>query len=205
MAYNSKIVRKVLEDFENKYKAAALAAESKKNELHKKIPEIGEIDKRLADTYKELAGIMLSSGENFSHRIGEAKKNNQSLQARRKLLLEAAGYPENHTEPAYECQNCEDTGYKGEAMCDCLKKALAAESAKHSGFGNAIKSQTFENFNLGYYDKKKSSDSMVNESCYRHMKCVCETCRKFAENFGQKPEGTDIEDFSKNLIFIGSP
>ena len=201
MAYNSKIVRKVLEDFENKCKTAALEAENKKKELHKKIPEIGEIDKKLADTYKELAGILLSSGENFGDRIGEAKKKNQNLQNRRKLLLKEAGYLENHTEPVYECQNCGDTGYRGEAMCDCLKKELAAESAKHSGFGSAMQNQTFENFNLDYYDKKRSSDSMINESCYRHMKCVCEKCRKFAENFGQKPKNP--EDNAKNLIFIG--
>jgi DNA replication protein DnaC len=190
-------VRKVLNDFENKYKAAAVNAEKRKTELYSKIPKLRDIDKKLEETYKKLAAIILSGGD-YDLKINEAKKNNQELIIKRNSLLEAAGYPKNYTEPRYECTKCQDTGYKGEIVCDCLKKALAAESVNHSGLGRVIKNQTFENFKLDYYDKKKSPDTTVYESPYRHMEKIRDECKEFAENFGGNSPG------EKNLMFMGS-
>ena len=197
MAYNSKVVQKVLGDFDNKYKSAAVDAEKRKADLYNKMPELLDVDKKLEETYKQIAAIIFSGGD-YESKMIEAKKNNQNLIEKRNALLEGAGYPKNHTEPSYECALCGDTGYRGDVMCECLRKALAAESINHSGLGQVIKNQTFENFNLNYYDKKKSSDTAVNEneSPYKHMKEICEECKKFAADFGGE---------ARNLMFIGSP
>ena len=204
MAYNSKVVRKVLGDFENKYKAAAMNAEKIKTELYNKIPELLDTDKKLEETYKKLAAAILSGGD-YDLKMAEAKKNNRALIAKRNSLLEEAGYPINHTDPVYECAQCGDTGYKGELMCECLKKALAAESINHSGLGRIIKNQRFENFSLNYYDKKKPSDPEA-EIPYKHMKEICEECKKFAADFGRNHENEheNPEKHAKNLMFIGS-
>ena len=197
MAYNSKVVKKVLSDFDGKYKAAAANAEKRKKDLYKKLPELWEIDGKLSGTYAELAGIMLGSGGSDSaKKIGGVKKKNQDLLKKRKSLLEHSGYSADYTEPVYECMNCEDTGYKGEAMCDCLRKALAIESVNCSGLGRIIKNQTFENFDLSYYDKNKSSENLVKESPYQHMKTVYDNSKKFTENFGG--------EIKENLLFIGT-
>lgn len=212
MAYNSKVVHKVLSDFDNKYKAAAAKAEKEKKELYKKIPELWDIDGKLSGTYFEIAEIMLGSSgssaeSNYAAKIGEVKKKNQDLQEKRKLLLERSGYAADCTEPVYECQSCGDTGYinKGSVMCDCLRKALAAESINCSGLGRTIKNQTFENFDLNYYDKKKSSDNMVKESPYQHMKSVRDACRRFAENFRGEHTPNEVreEASERNLMFTG--
>ncbi|MCL2813369.1 MAG: ATP-binding protein [Oscillospiraceae bacterium] len=199
MAYNSTVVRKVLDDFDNKSKTAVTDAAKRKKELYDKIPELWETDKKLEETHKELAAVIFS-GSGCELKMEEAKKKNRDLIAKRNSLLEKAGYDKAHTDPAYECAACEDTGYQEELMCECLKKALAAESINHSGLGRAIKNQTFENFNLNYYDKKKSSDAEQSESPYRHMKEVCEECKKFAENF---TNAENPEKHVKNLMFIG--
>jgi len=197
MAYNSKVVKKVLDDFENKYKSAAASAEKRKTELRANIPGFREIELKLAATYRELAAITVGSGAGFEAKFGDVKKTNAALLKKRKSLLESSGYKENYAEPVYECANCEDTGYIGEAMCACLKKALAEESVKYSGIGRSIKNQTFKNFDLNYYDKKKSTDKLIKESPYIHMKEVFEECKKFVENFGGEN--------AKNLIFMGAP
>ena len=208
MAYNSKVVHKVLSDFENKYKTAAATAEKRKQELYKKIPELWDIDGKLSETYVELAGIMLNSpGDSADVKIGDIKRKNQDLLKKRKTLLERKGYAANYTEPLYECQVCEDSGYinRGEAMCDCLKKALAAESINYSGLGRTIKDQTFENFNLNYYDRKKSPDKLIPESPYKYMKSIYEDCKKFAADFGGKYFGdSNSEEIKKNLLFMGT-
>jgi len=187
MAYNSKVVRKVMGDFDNKYRSALIDAEKRKAELYGKIPELWAIDKKLEETHKKIAATIFSGGD-YGQKIGEAKKYNRDLIAKRDALLEKAGLPKNHTEPAYECAACEDSGYRGGSVCECLKKALAAESINHSGLGRTIRNQTFENFDLNYYGK----------TAYMDMKEICEKCEKFAENFGEDPPG------AKNLMFIGS-
>ena len=205
MAYNSKVVKKVLGDFDNKYKAAAVNAENRKKELYIKIPGFQDIDKALSATYIELAGAMLNTssdnGGEAETKIGDIKKRNLDLQKKRKSLLKKSGYPENYTEPVYECPDCGDTGYKNEIICDCLKKALAAESINYSGLGRVIKNQTFENFDLNHYDKKNSSEKfkMINESPYKYMKSIYADCKRFAENFGEK----NSDPTERNLMFMG--
>ena len=202
MAYNNKIVQKVLSDFEDKYKKASADAEKRKKELYAQIPGLWDIDKKLSETHKELAGIVLksNSGEDFALKVGETKKKNQDLIKKRTNMLVKSGYPGNYTEPVYECPDCEDTGYKSDIICGCLRKALAAESINHSGLGRAVKNQTFENFSLDYYDKKKSSDNMIKESQYKHMKSIFEVCKEYAKRFG----GEYSETSERNLMFIGS-
>lgn len=200
MAYNDKVVKKVLDDFDKKYKSALSGAEKRKDEVHAVIPGIYDLDKKLSETYTDIAKIIIGKTKTES-KIKSIKEKNGELQKKRKTMLKNAGYTENYTEPVYECGICEDSGYNGEAMCICLKKALAAESVLYSGLGRVIKNQTFENFNLNYYDKKNSSDKMINESPYRHMKSIYEKCKKFTENFGSENTGESVENF----IFIGSP
>ena len=198
MAYNNNVVIKVLNSFENKYKAAVSDADKRRKELYKKIPGFFETDEELSETYKNIANAMINFGGELEIRaikIEEVKKINQDLQKKRKHLLEKAGYPANYTEPFYECMDCEDSGYKGNEMCDCLKKALAAESAYSSGLGKIIQSQTFENFKLEYYDKRKTSET------YKYMKSIYDDCKKFAENFGYN---NNLGGIKRNLIFIGS-
>ena len=132
MAYNSKVINKVLNDFENKSKNAVSEAETKRNEVYQKFPELFDIDKKLSKTYIELVGAVISSpssinpinsvnsanSSNFENsmnmteaKIEEIKDKNRNLQKQRKFILEENGYSEDYTEPVYECAVCKDTGY----------------------------------------------------------------------------------------------
>jgi DNA replication protein DnaC len=193
MAYNSKVVNKVLNAFDDRQKSAVAEAEKKKKELHDKIPGLRDIDISLSGTYIEIAGIMLDPsgrGTGAATKIDAVKKKNQSLRKKRKQLLRSEGYPENYTEPVYECALCEDSGYKNEQACSCLKKALAAESANSSGLGRIINSRTFANFRTCYYGDEK------------YMITVLEDCGKFVSDFGK--EHAEYPEVRKNLIFRGS-
>ena len=223
MAYNSKVMNKVINDFENKAKTAVAEAEKKRNEIYKKFPELLNIDRKLSGTYIELFGIGIISNQNknddITLKIEEIKNKNKNLQNQRKIILEAHGYPENYTDPVYQCAVCEDTGYRKtdslsreEIICDCMKQSLAAESLNISGLGKMVKTQNFENFNLNYYEKKaqNSPNSMSSsltekekEIPHRRMKTVLEICKNFAENFGESDNAGDTEDSDKNLMFIG--
>jgi len=113
-------------------------------------------------------------------------------------LLEQNGYPEDYTEPIYNCKNCADTGYKNNELCTCLKRALALESANASGFGEIIKSQNFKNFSLDYYKKDKPGEpDEIERSPYEQMSIALEQCKNYAKRFGQSNQSV------RHLIFIG--
>jgi len=162
------------------------------------------VDKSLAETYKKIAEIILSPACGFDTKIESVRKKNKDLRKKRKLLLEQAGYAENVTDPVYECENCEDSGYTGEKMCDCMKKALALESVNYSGLGRTIQTQTFGNFNLEHYGRKQALPELGNKSPYKYMKSIFDDCEKFAENFGGENFG-ESEEMKRNLMFAGAP
>lgn len=208
MAYNGKVINKVLNDYENKAKNALMEAEKRRNEIYKKLPDLAEIDKKLFETYLELVGIITAkSREDAESKINYVKRKNMTLQEQRKTLLELNGYPANYTEPVYKCMVCQDTGYKKintlsreEIMCECLKKALAAESLNYSGLGKMVKVQNFRNFKLDYYDKTVPDSSKKDESPYMIMKDNRKTCIEFVQNFGAFG---NMENSKRNLMFIG--
>ncbi|MCL2772800.1 MAG: ATP-binding protein [Oscillospiraceae bacterium] len=216
MAYNSKVINKVINDFENKSKIAVAVAEKKRSEIYGKLPELLNIDRKLTGTYIELIDVISNQSDNIDIKIANIKNKNKNLQKQRKLLLKENGYPENYTDPIYECGICEDTGYRKmdafgreEVMCDCMKQSLAAESLRISGLGKIVRTQNFENFRLDYYEKKaqnsaKSSNSSPTEKekvvPYERMEEVLKISKDFAENFG---ESENTEESEKNLMFIG--
>ena len=202
MAYNSKVVKKVLTDMQNKEKKAILDAKKRKNELYIKLPELRELDEKLIGTYKEIIGRIGSSInpiDDTTVKLDDIKADNQSLQKQRKLILEQHGYSADYTEPVYNCKNCSDTGYRNDDMCVCLKRALALESVNESGFGDIIKSQNFKNFSLDYYKKDTSNENKDEAECspYEQMAMVLEQCKNYAKRFGQSNSSV------RHLIFVG--
>jgi len=198
MAYNSKVVKKVLSDMEAKEKSAVIDADKRKTELYRKLPQLRELDARLRGTHKEIIDIVINVINPVSDvavTLDSIKDANKNLQKQRVFLLEQNGYPGDYTEPAYNCKNCADTGYKNSEMCACLKRALALESANASGFGETIKSQTFKNFTLDYY--KEDTPDETDGSPHEKMAVALEKCRNYARRFGQS-------NSVRHLIFIGS-
>ena len=201
MPYNTKVVKKVLNDFENKEKVAVAAAEKRKQELYKILPELFFIDQELANTHFKLVHDILSSGSTAietAERIEKTKLGNQELQRKRIEILKNNGYPEDYTKPQYECICCKDTGYQGDDMCMCLKKSLSAEGLRYSGLGEMTKNQSFENFNLKYYSKEKDK---TGTSPYNVMKSNLDNCIKFADEY-KTPEFEKSQN--KNLFFCGN-
>ena len=194
MAYNSKVVQKVLTDFANKEKTAMLTAQKRRNALYGELPELRRAEAGLAQTHKEIIESVMNPGNDIRIKLENIKNRNKNLQEQRKLILEHNGYPGNYTDPVYDCAGCGDTGYKNGVMCGCLKRALAIESANESGFGEVIKNQNFKNFSLAYYEKSNSAGA--EPGAYEQMVTVFESCRNYAKKFGQ-PNSV------KHLLFMG--
>ena len=201
MPYNSKVVKKVLSEFADKEKAAVAAAEKRKQELYKILPELFYIDRELSKTRLKLANDIFGSGGTASEtaeKIERTKIGNQELQRKRAEILRNSNYPDDYTKPKYECALCKDSGYQGDDMCICLKKALSAEGLRYSGLNEMTKIQSFENFSLNYYSKEKDK---LGKSAYKLMKSNLINCQKFVAEY-KTPEFEKSQN--KNLFFYGN-
>lgn len=185
MGYSKEAYRQIREKYRTKALTAEAVAEKRAAEVYAKSPEFQEIDRELGKTAAEIALATLGAGENWQENLAAVREKNLALQARRKDLLTALGYPTDYTDPPYECAQCKDTGYVGIGMCECMRKELVYASFAASGLGDLVRTQTFENFDLGYY--------MGNSADYVRMKQNLELVRNYAEKF---PDGG-------NLLFLG--
>ena len=159
-------------------------SERRCEELHAISPEILEIDLELRGTGMRIFKAMKTPGG-----VDAVKERNLELNAKRRELIRALGYPEDYTDVKYTCANCNDSGFLPDMkMCACMKKLIVSENIKESGMGRLIEEQCFDNFRLDAY--KNDPDA------YTLMEYAVRVAKAYAEGFGSKYKG-------KNLLLIG--
>ncbi len=176
MGYNIENYRRVRTMLEERRLEAVRTADARMNEIHRRSPEIAEIDRALATTGMQLFGEATRGGPDLAERIARVRAEHDTLRAARADLLASLGLPADYTEPAYTCPRCHDTGFVSAVMCDCMKRALITEGIRSSGLGALIGRQTFDNFSLKYY-KDDPTD-------YERARYALERAREYAETFG---------------------
>ncbi len=178
MGYSAENVKRVKDEFQNKYRIAQAAADERKRELWEKIPEIRQLDGEIANI--GLQGVMatVSGGDNAREKIEALKKESLELQNIRAEILRSHGYPEDYSSVKYECELCGDTGYLETKMCDCMKRALILAGYESSGLGKLMQTQTFEAFSLDFYRS--------NPDNYEKMRHNYDFIKRFAEEFTTK-------------------
>lgn len=172
MPYNKASFRRIADSFSGKRSRAEDDADSRRRYAEQMIPELGEIHRRLAESGFEIFGAALSGG-NVDEKLSSIKSENRALRERKRELLTAAGFPEDYTEPRYECSLCHDTGYSDGKMCTCMKKALVMAGIEASGLGELVRTQSFESFSLDYYTGADRENVRRNR----------DALRSYAENF----------------------
>ena len=188
MGFNKKDLARVREEYSEKYRRAQDESDIRRRELWAKIDGLQGIDHELSMTgMRIMNAAMSSSKEDVRAKIDNIKKNNERLLAERSALLRAYGYPEDHTDPHYECDKCGDSGYTENGMCECMKRALVLAGYESSGLGELLKTQSFDNFSLEYY--KQSSKTL------EEMQHCFEKVKSFADKFDR--------DTYKNLMLFG--
>ena len=174
MGYNRNNLKRIKEEYATKHLAAEREAEILRRELHRELPELAVIDKKLSGVGLELMEVALSAGADKEARFAALRKNTEELNQKRDALLVAAGYPADYTDVKYECEKCSDSGYVGIKMCDCMRNALVMAGYESSGIAHLLRSQTFENFSLDYYKSTPESYAMM-EKIFGYVKNYAET------------------------------
>ncbi len=196
MGYSKQIADAVREAYENKRKKAEADLDARRADMYEKAPVLRDIDKALSLTGLKLYGAALEGKEGLAERIEALKKENLELQDDRKRALKALGKPEDYLLIHYECPLCQDTGYVGIKMCDCMRRALIRQAYETSGLGAVLTEQSFDNFDLTYYsDQKNASGKSLRECMTRVLAEAQSYAKNFDANFRNKK--------TQNLLFIG--
>ena len=176
MGYNKEVYSRVKAEYATKYTKAQSEADARRMELYAILPEVQALDLLLSRTGMDIMGAILMGGADTQKKIGEIREKNRQLQEKRDAILIANGYPANYTDVRYECEACGDSGYVGQKMCACMRRALTMASYESSGLGALIGTQKFGNFSLDYY---QGTDRDRAGAAHKHLKA-------FAESFGKE-------------------
>ncbi len=160
-------------------------------------PRIREIEMELRSTMADTIAAALSGGSHADKRaaLDSIKETNLKLQEERRKELVKAGLPEDYLDEKYICPICRDTGYDGTNLCECLKKFYREEQVKELSETLKLGEDTFETFDLSYYNAAPSPETGVSDR--KIMSTALELCRTYAYGFSSSK--------IMNLYFYGTP
>nr|MBQ4318132.1 ATP-binding protein [Clostridia bacterium] len=187
MSYNRANYLRIRSEYDGKNLRAKEAAERRRDELHAKYPDLRAIDDALSSTAFRIMEVTMSTnpGEEREAKLGEIKREMDMLRDDRSRFLLSNGYAAEYTDVKYECPNCSDVGCTPDGrMCVCMKKKLVMAGFESSGISELMKTQTFETFDLRYYD----------ETSRPKMQSNLNYIRSYADSFSAQ---------SGNMLFIG--
>ena len=185
MAYNPENYRRIAAEYKDKNLRAKQAAEQRRVELHRAIPQVADIDRELTKTGLRIMREALNGREGLDARIKKLEEGNALLLEAREMLLTANGYPADYSAVKYECDACMDTGFIEGRMCKCMRRALNMAGYESSGVLKLIEKQNFETFDLSYYEGAEKNN----------MARILSRTRAYAAAF---------DGSMHNLLFIGT-
>ena len=194
MGYDGKIISRALQRFEEDRRLRDQRFLERRESVYARQPRLREIDGELRATMRRLISGALLRGTDPRPAVEVLRKQILGLQEERKLLLKQLGLPEDCLEDKPACPLCGDTGYRGGAMCRCLRAYCAREQQRELSRMLDLGSQSFETFSLEWYSEEGSPELGISPR--ENMDWIFRTCKRYAAAFGPG---------SGSLLLTGDP
>ena len=194
MAYDGKIMRRALQRFEDDKAQRENRFEERRENIFRRQPRLRQIDMELRSTMSRIIANALRRGTDPRPAVECLRDENLSLQREKRDLLMAMNLPEDALDAKPACVFCGDSGYRGGAVCRCLKQYYAQEQQKELSRMLDLGNQSFDTFSLDWYPDRY--DSNIGCSPREHMEIIYDACAGYAHQFGRKPA---------NLLLFGAP
>ncbi len=194
MGYDGRIMRRALTRFEEDRRCRQEAFARRLEEIYTRQPRLREIQGQLSATMAQLIATALRRGTDPRPAVEALRAKNLSLQQERRTLLAQLGLPEDALEEKPECPLCGDTGYRGEAVCSCLRRYYAQEQKQELSRMLSLGDRSFDNFSFEWYSPLPTARD--HTSPRQNMEAVYDVCVDFARHFGEAP---------RNLLLFGDP
>ncbi len=165
----------------------------RKSEVFSAIPRIAEISQRLTSTGLILLSRVADEKMSSEEFVAKIMAENRALNDEITTLLTSHGYPADYLSPPFVCPLCSDTGYNSDnKLCSCLKTELTKKALKESNLTEYMAGQTFDKFDLSYYDNTPDSDFGI--SARENAASILRVAKSFVSTFDSP---------GKNLLFYG--
>ena len=194
MAYDGKVMRRALQRFEEDRTQRENRLEERRQNVFRRQPRLKEIDEELRSTMSRIIARALRQGTDPRPAVEQLKDENLGLQEEKRVLLAGMGLTEDALEAKPACALCGDTGYRGGAVCRCLKRYYAQEQQKELSRMLDLGNQSFDTFSLDWYPDRYDAD--LGFVPRKHMETIYDVCADYAHQFGKK---------SANLLLFGAP
>lgn len=194
MAYDGKIMHRALLRFEEDRQTRETRFQERRNAIFQRQPRLREIDNELKATMSRIISGALRRGTDPRPAVNRLRDENLSLQEERRQLLSAMHLPEDALEEKPACALCGDTGYRGGAVCRCLRSYYAQEQQKELSRMLDLGNQSFDTFSLDWYPTQYNT--ALGSSAHEIMEFTYDVCADYAHRFGKKPA---------NLLLSGNP
>ncbi|MCC8123529.1 MAG: ATP-binding protein [Oscillospiraceae bacterium] len=181
MAYEREVMRRATERLEARRSAREHSAEERRAEIYRKIPRVVQIDRQLRETISGIITASLRTGDDPAQALAQVREENLNLQAERAELLVAHGYPYNALDEQYACPICQDRGWCGTKMCECLKTLCAEEQIVTLSSLLHLGTQSFDRFSLSYYSDLPWPGEPITPK--ENMEFIYDVCLNFAQKF----------------------
>ena len=195
MAYEQNVLRRATERLEDQRRRREDQQNARRREIYAAIPRVAEIDRQLRRTIVDIIAASLRQGSDPVPAIGVIRDKNLDLQAERAELLVAHGYPADALDDKPACPKCNDTGWRGAVMCQCLKDLCAQEQIRELSKLLDLGEQSFDTFSLDVYSPSPWRGSGISPR--ENMEMVYEICLNYAQKFGRF--------YFNNLFLSGAP
>lgn len=192
MATDGKLLKKAKDAHSDLRRKHDAEMEQRTRRVFAASPRAAELDAQIRASVADFLGIAL--GAETSAAPESVFEKNKALREKLREEVQRAGFPANYLDDEFLCPKCNDTGYIKTDMCDCLKTLYHAEKRKALSSLLKLGEETFESFNLSYYDDKPVGDTGISPR--QNMEMILETCNQYAKKFGKN---------SMNLFFNGAP
>ena len=192
MPLDGKLLARAKTALEEKRRLNEEMYERRRERAYARIPRIRALDAELKALMPELISVALTPDSGDA--IEDIRMRNLELQDEKRRELLRAGLPEDYLDDGYICPVCRDTGFADTRICNCLMALYKDEQKKSLSSLFKLGGETFDSFDLLYYDDTPAPDTGVSPR--RSMEIIYETCVEYARKFNGK---------SMNLFFIGAP
>lgn len=154
----------ILKEYDEKRLRAARELRQRREEIHRKLPELAEIESAIAslsvsEAIARISGRALSSSyeEDFA-----------ALRQKKAAVLKQGGYTEADLSIRFDCEKCRDTGYIENELCSCLKERITDVLYDQSNIKDVLKEENFQSYSFRYYAEGESLESAKNAVAKAH-------------------------------------
>jgi DNA replication protein DnaC len=133
------------------------ALKKRREEIEKNLPEIFDLERKIAKLSINLAVNSLKDIEDRDAFLNNLREEITNMRVKKSELLVSSGYPLDYVSLHYRCNKCKDTGYIGSEKCSCYKQKLVNLYYKNSHQSSILDKNNFEHFNINYYSAQRTS------------------------------------------------